>query len=181
MNFKKLDLNQANRLINHGPTILVTAKHEETINLMTAAWCMPVSKKPPMLAVAIGPSRFTHGLIINSGEFSVCIPGRDLVEQVMCCGTTSGRSGDNKFEKCNLTAVTGEHVQAPLVAECLGAIECKLDSHPTTGDHSIIIGEVLTVWVKPEAFGERFQVENAPTLHHLGGREFCLPGPVIKA
>ncbi len=80
MNFKKLDLNQANRLINHGPTILVTAKHEGTINLMTAAWCMPVSKKPPMLAVAIGHSRFTHGLIIKSGEFSVCIPGRDLVE-----------------------------------------------------------------------------------------------------
>ena len=180
MDFKKIDLNQANRLINHGPTILVTTKHKEIINLMTAAWCMPVSKKPPMLAVAIGPSRFTYGLIINSGEFSICIPGRDLAEQVMCCGTTSGRSGDNKFEKCGLTAITGEHVQAPLVAECLGAIECKLDSHPTAGDHSIMVGEVLAVWVKPEAFGERFLVENAPTLHHLGGREFCLPGPVIK-
>ena len=181
MDFKKIDLNQANRLINHGPTILVTAKYGEKINLMTAAWCMPVSKKPPMLAVAIGPSRFTHELIINSGEFSVCVPGRNLVEHVMCCGTNSGRSGYNKFEKCGLTAITGEHVKAPLVAECLGAIECKLDSHPTAGDHSIIVGEVLAVWAKPEAFGKRFQVENTPTLHHLGGREFCLPGPVIKA
>ncbi|MCK5228897.1 MAG: flavin reductase family protein [Desulfobulbaceae bacterium] len=181
MNFKKIDLNQANRLINHGPTILVTAKHEKTINLMTAAWCMPVSKKPPMLAVAIGTSRFTHELIIKSGEFCVCVPGHDLAEQVMCAGTTSGRSGDNKFEKCGLTAITGEHVQAPLVSECLGALECKLDSHPTAGDHSIIVGEVLAVWVKPDAFGARFQVESAPTLHHLGGREFCLPGKVIKA
>ena len=181
MDFKKLDLNQANRLINHGPTILVTAGYGETVNLMTAAWCMPVSKKPPMLAVAIGPSRFTHDLILKSREFSVCIPGRDLAGQVMCCGTTSGRSGENKFDKCGLTAVAGEHVRAPLVAECLGAIECRLASHPVAGDHSIVVGEVLAVWVRPEAFNKRFLVENAPTLHHLGDREFCLSGQVIQA
>lgn len=180
MNFKKIDSSQANRLINHGPTILITAKHGDTVNLMTAAWCMPVSKKPPMVAVAVGPSRFTHDLIINSGEFTICIPGRDIANQVMCAGTTSGRSGGNKFEKCGLTAISGERVKAPLVAECLGALECRLDSHPSAGDHSILVGEVLAAWVKPEAFDKRFLVETAPTIHHLGGREFCLPGPVIK-
>ena len=180
MDFIQLDLDKANRLINHGPTILVTARHEERANLMTAAWCMPVSKKPPMLAVAIGPSRFTHDMIIESKEFAVCIPGRDLAEQVMCCGTTSGRSGKDKFTACGLTPVSGRKTQAPLVEECLGALECRLNTNPTVGDHTIIIGEVLAVWVKPEIFDERFQVEAAPTLHHLGGREFCLSGPIIK-
>lgn len=180
MNFKKIRSDQASRLINHGPVILVTARHEQNMNIMTAAWCMPVSKKPPMLAVAIGPSRFTHELIIKSGEFAVCIPGHDLSAQVMCCGTQSGRQGADKYAKCDLTAVPGEHVQAPLVVECLGAIECKLVAHPTAGDHSILVGEILGAWARPEAFGDRFLVENVSTLHHLGGREFFLPGKVIK-
>jgi flavin reductase (DIM6/NTAB) family NADH-FMN oxidoreductase RutF len=69
----------------------------------------------------------------------------------------------------------------PLIAECLGAIECRLVSHPVAGDHTIMIGEVLTVWVQPDFFDERLLVEKegAHTLHHLGGRDFCLPGPLI--
>lgn len=181
MDFVQIDTDKANRLINHGPTILVTTRHKERANLMTAAWCMPVSKKPPMLAVAIGLSRFTHDLIIESKAFTVCVPGSDLAEQVMCCGTTSGRSCTDKFIACGLTQVAGTKTKAPLVGECLGALECRLDAQPTVGDHSIMIGEVLAMWIKPKIFDERFQVEAAPTLHHLGGREFCLPGPVIKA
>jgi flavin reductase (DIM6/NTAB) family NADH-FMN oxidoreductase RutF len=118
MDFIQLDLGKANRLINHGPTILVTARHEERENLMTAAWCMPVSKKPPMLAVAVGPSRFTHDLIIESKEFTVCIPGRDLAEQVMCCGTTSGLSGKDKFAFCGLTLIRLLATTRSLSARC---------------------------------------------------------------
>lgn len=55
-------------------------------------------------------------------------------------------------------------MQAPLVSECFGALECRLESYPTAGDHSIIVGEVLAVWVKPDAFEARFQVESALTL-----------------
>jgi flavin reductase (DIM6/NTAB) family NADH-FMN oxidoreductase RutF len=75
--------------------------------------------------------------------------------------------------------VQGEHVRAPLIAECLGAIECRLTSHPVVGDHTIMVGEVLAGWAKPDAFSERLKVEEAQTLHHLGGREFCLPGEII--
>ena len=179
MSFTELPINRANRLINHGPTILVTSRFKDKANIMTAAWCMPVSHKPPMLAVAIGPSRHTHDMIVQSGEFAVNVPGNDILKEVWCCGTNSGKTED-KFALCGLTPVKGNHIGAPLIKECLGAIECRLDSHPTAGDHTIIVGEAVAVWVKPDVFMDRFKVEDWKTVHHLGGREFCLPGEVIS-
>jgi flavin reductase (DIM6/NTAB) family NADH-FMN oxidoreductase RutF len=180
MSFIELPPGRANRLINHGPTVLVTGGHGHQANIMTAAWIMPASHTPPMLAVAIGPTRHSHQLIIEGGEFGVNIPAAGLLEAVWTCGTTSGRKG-NKFELCGLTPYPGKQMVTPLIAECLGAIECRLVSHPVAGDHTIMIGEVLTVWVQPDFFDERLLVEKegAHTLHHLGGRDFCLPGPLI--
>jgi flavin reductase (DIM6/NTAB) family NADH-FMN oxidoreductase RutF len=180
MPFTKLPIERANRLINHGPTILVTSKFQNKANIMTAAWCMPVSHKPPMVAVAVGKSRFSHELILESGEFAINIPHRDLLE-VWYCGTNSGRTTD-KFSLCGLTPVAGNCIATPLIAECLGAIECRLDSHPTAGDHTVMVGEVLAVWAKPNVFHERLKVdkEGARTLHHLGGNDFCLPGQILR-
>jgi len=181
MTFSQLPLTRANRLINHGPAIMVTASHHGQRNVMTAAWAMPVSQTPPMVAVAIGPKRYTHTLIIDSNEFVINIPNTTLLDALWCCGSLSGR-GLDKFTRCGLTPVAGKRVEAPLIAECIGAIECRLHSHPTVGDHTIMIGEVLAVWAKPDLFDERLRVEKeeAQTLHHLGGREFFAPGPILR-
>lgn len=42
--------------------------------------------------------------------------------------------------------------------------------------------EVLAAVVRLDCFNERLLVERpqARTLHHLGGREFCLPGEVVR-
>lgn len=181
MTFSELPIGRANRLINHGPAVLISCRHGDKENIMTAAWAMPASHTPPMVAVAIGPTRCSHDLIIASGEFVVNIPGQNLLDAVWCCGTKHGHDC-NKFELCKLSATPGTEVQAPLIAEAIGAIECRLASHPTAGDHTIMVGEVAAVWVKEEFFHERLLVEKpgAQTLHHLGGREFCLPGTLIR-
>ncbi len=181
MDFRQLPLARANRLINHGPVVLVSSCHHGRSNVMTAAWAMPASHTPPMVAVAVGPSRYTHELIMDSREFVVNIPGIALLDAVWCCGTNKGR-GMDKFAHCGLTPVAGKRVAAPLVKECIGAIECRLADHPSAGDHSILIGEVLAVWVRPDLFDERLLVEkeDARTLHHLGGRDFFPSGAVIR-
>lgn len=181
MPFTQLPIEKANRLINHGPTILVTSKFQNKANIMTAAWCMPVSHRPPMVAVAVGKSRFSNALILESGEFAINIPHRDLLEEVWCCGTNSGTTKD-KFSLCGLTPLAANYIATPLLAECLGAIECRLDSHPTAGDHTVMVGEVLAVWAKPGVFEERLKVEKegGRTLHHLGGKDFCLPGQIVS-
>jgi flavin reductase (DIM6/NTAB) family NADH-FMN oxidoreductase RutF len=179
MSFKSMPITSAYRLINHGPTVLITTKLGEKINVMTAAWQMPVSVKPMLVAVSIGHKRFSHELILESREFVVNIPHLEMIKEVLCCGTHSGRDKD-KFEVCKLTHVKAQKVGAPLIKECIGNIECRLYSHHEAGDHTIFVGEVVAASVKEGIFDSHLKVEldEAKTLHHLGGKVFCHPGGI---
>lgn len=180
MGFKQIAITHANRLINHGPTILLTSCQHGKNNVMTAAWAMPASHIPPMLAVAIGPTRYTHELILDSGEFVINIPGAALIDAVWCCGTNKGQALD-KFAHCNLTTLPAKRVSAPLIKECIGAIECRLTNSPAAGDHTIMVGEILAAWANPDLFDGRLLVEKeeARTIHHLGGHDFFTPGTLL--
>ncbi|MFH1147661.1 MAG: flavin reductase family protein [Pseudomonadota bacterium] len=179
MAFKEIPISRANRLINHGPVILVTSHLGDRMNVMTAAWQMPVSFNPMLIAVAVGTGRFTHHLIKESGEFVVNVPHIGIAEKVWCCGSCSGKETD-KFSLCGLTPVKAKKVGAPLIEECIGHIECRLHAAYSAGDHTIFVGEVLAASVQEDVFDERLKVEldSAKTIHHLGGKTFCRPGTV---
>ncbi len=91
-------LGHASRLINHGPTVLVTSVHGARRNVMAAAWSMPVEFTPPRVAVVIDKSTFTHGLVMASGCFALNLPGRALADLTFTAGSTSGRAVD-KFTR----------------------------------------------------------------------------------
>lgn len=179
MVFKNIPLSSAYRLINHGPTVLITSKLEDKLNVMTAAWQMPVSFQPLLVATAIGKGRFSHKLILESREFVMNIPHIKMIEDVICCGSHSGKNTD-KFKICNFTPLKGQIVNAPIIKECIGNIECKLYSHHEAGDHTIFVGEVVAASVKEGIFDGHMRVEldEAKTLHHLGGKVFCHPGGI---
>jgi flavin reductase (DIM6/NTAB) family NADH-FMN oxidoreductase RutF len=107
---------------------------------------MTTSISPPMMAISVAPTRFTHELIAKSGQFVLAWPGEGLAKATLFCGTHSGRDVD-KFAVMKLTPVRGEHVRAPLVHECIANLECRLAGQMTTGDHTVFAGEVLAVWV----------------------------------
>lgn len=182
MLFKNIPITNANRLINHGPTVLITSKAREKINIMTVAWQMPVSFKPMLVAIAIGHERFSHKLILESQEFAINIPHLEMLKDVLCCGTQSGKDID-KFNVCNLTPVKAQKIKAPLIEECIGNIECKLYSTHEAGDHTIFVGEVVATSVKEGIFDNylRVDLEQAKTIHHIGGNVFCSPGGIIKS
>jgi flavin reductase (DIM6/NTAB) family NADH-FMN oxidoreductase RutF len=166
----EVSLSRANRLINPGPVVLVTAKYKGTVNVMTAAWTMPISRDPPLVGIAIHHRNFTHDLIVKSEQFALNVPGRDLAEKVKLCGTLSGRDVD-KFKEVSLTPLTARVVEAPLVEECLGHLECTVVEAPSLGDHTLFVGRVVAVWVEEGAFEETWLLEDedAKPLHHLGG------------
>ena len=56
-----VELSQAYRLLNHGPTVLVSAAHGGRRNVMAAAWSMPLDFAPPKVAVVLDKSTFTRG------------------------------------------------------------------------------------------------------------------------
>jgi flavin reductase (DIM6/NTAB) family NADH-FMN oxidoreductase RutF len=67
-------LAQACRLINHGPTVLVSSTHGGRLNVMAAAWSMPVEFTPPRIAVVIDKSTFTRELVLASDRFALNLP-----------------------------------------------------------------------------------------------------------
>jgi len=65
---QQVTLAHACRLINHGPTVLVTSAHDGRRNVMAAAWSMPVEFSPPSVAVVIDKSTYTRELVLASGR-----------------------------------------------------------------------------------------------------------------
>ncbi|CUU04211.1 NADH-FMN oxidoreductase RutF, flavin reductase (DIM6/NTAB) family [Candidatus Thermokryptus mobilis] len=177
---KEIELRKANRLLNIGGVVLVSAKFKERDNLTPVAWNVPVSKEPPLVAVAIAPERFIYELIEKSGEFGVNLPTLKILKEVYFCGKNSGKEID-KFKATKLKRLKAKFISAPLVDDCIANLECKVEKIYPAGDHNLIIGRVLRAIVEENLFDERLKVEleEARTVHHLGGKFFTVPGEVI--
>ena len=74
MTRRDVALPHAYRLLNHGPTVLVSAAHAGRANVMAAAWAMPLDFDPPKVTVVIDKSSFTRRLIEASGAFALSVP-----------------------------------------------------------------------------------------------------------
>jgi flavin reductase (DIM6/NTAB) family NADH-FMN oxidoreductase RutF len=181
MKKKPIHLKRANRLINIGCTILVTSRHEEKESIITLAWQSPVSGSPPMAMISVAPQRYSHDIISQSGEFIINVPPFSLLKETVHCGTVSGRDGD-KFASAGLSRESARAVSAPLIAECIGHLECRVDQQVTAGDHTLFVGQVVAASAAEGLWDEIWQVdqEAAKTIHHLGGSFFCAPERVVK-
>ena len=127
--------------------VWAVSEYEGQRTICPLGWKMRTSFAPPMMAISVGHSRFSHDLITQSKEFVLAWPGEDLADATLLCGTRSGRDLD-KFAETGLTPLPGRHVRAPLVKECVANLECRLAGAFDTGDHTIFAGEVLSAWMQ---------------------------------
>lgn len=126
--------------------VWAVAEHEGRRSICPLGWKMKTSFSPPMMAISVAPSRFTHDLIAKAGAFVLAWPGESLAAATLFCGTRSGRDLD-KFKAAGLTPLKARHVSVPLVAECNVNMECRLAGKLTAGDHTIFAGEILAAWL----------------------------------
>ncbi|GCL62729.1 flavin reductase [Rubrivivax pictus] len=183
-------LAQASRLLNHGPTVLVSAAHGGQRNLMAAAWAMPLDFEPPKVAVVIDKATFTRRLIDASGRFALQLPCAAQADLCFSVGSSSGaalaEAGTDKFERLALRTFAGRHGEAPLVAGCVAWLECRVIAWPAVqAAHDLFLAEVLGAQADGRVFvNGRWQFDAAPpalrTLHHLGGGQFVLPGDGLR-
>lgn len=169
-------LARATRLLAPGPVTLLTAQYRGQKNVMPAGWVIPVSSNPPLVVVAVHPSRHTYGLIAKSGQFVLNVPGRPLAEKVKRAGETTGGEVD-KFLTIGLTPYEGAEVRAPLIAECIGHLECGVVERFSTGDHDLFVGEIVAASAEEAAFdGEKWTLvdEEVKPLQHLGGSFYAV-------
>lgn len=117
-------------------------------NAIALGWCMCTSHVPPMLAISIGHTRYSHELVEKAGEFVVVFPNEAMIDATWVVGTKSGRGGD-KMAESGVTLLPATIVNAPLVDDAVANFECKLAGKLTTGDHTIFAGEVVASHIGP--------------------------------
>lgn len=179
-------LAHASRLVNHGPTVLVSTAHEGRRNVMAAAWSMPVEFTPPRIAVVVDKKTFTHELLMASGSFAIGLPVPALADLTYRVGSTSGREVD-KFARFALESFAGPVLGLPLIAGCCAWLELRRIPEPHSEQaYDTVFGEVVSAQADDRVFRNgrwSFTDANAElhTLHHLGGGTFGVPSRVIQA
>lgn len=124
-----------------GMVIIGSKGDGEELNAMTANWVVQVSFHPPMVAVAIEHDSHTRQLIDQGKVFSVNVvrAGPDAEAFVGKFVKPAKRAG-NKLEDEDFT--TGE-TGAPLLANALSWVECRVVGQLEAGDHILYAGEVV--------------------------------------
>ncbi|MBN8505887.1 MAG: flavin reductase family protein [Burkholderiales bacterium] len=179
-------LEHASRLVNHGPTVLVSTAHEGRRNVMAAAWSMPVEFTPPRIAVVIDKQTLTHELLMASGHFALGLPTPALADFSYAVGTRSGREGD-KFRQLGLEPDTRNPLELPLVPGCSAWLLLRRIPEPhSESAYDTVFGEVLWAAADARIFANGrwdFRDDNADlhTLHHLGAGQFVVPSRVVQA
>ncbi|ROM97292.1 flavin reductase family protein [Pseudomonas brassicacearum] len=180
---RPVPLSRAYRLLNHGPTVLVSAAHDGKRNIMAAAWAMPLDFEPPKIAVVLDKPTWTRQLLEASGSFVLNVPCVAQADIVQTVGSTSGLERD-KFQAYGLQTFTGEQLDAPMLDGCVAWLECRLLPEPHNHQqYDLFLAEVIAAQADERVFSDgrwHFEGHDAlRTLHHVAGGHFLKIGDPV--
>jgi len=178
-------LNKMLRLLNHGPTTLVSARHDGTDNVMAAAWVCMLDYAPPKVTAILGQGAKTREFIEKSGAFVIQVPTVPQLQLTYRVGHTSLSDDTDKLKKCGVTLFDMEGHDLPFVAGCSAWLACRLIPEPRNQEtHDLFIGEVVAAWADTRAFRDgRWHFETADprwrSLHYIAGGRFYATGEAM--
>ncbi len=112
---------------------------------MVAGWNMKCSWDPPLFAVALSRTGYTHRLIRQSREFVIAVPNKSLETAVEFFGSTHGNEVD-KFKATGIATLPAKRIRPPLLADATINMECVLEQEIPTGDHILFISRVVAAY-----------------------------------
>lgn len=187
---KPVELSKAYRLLNHGPTVLVSSQHGKKRNVMAAAWNMPLDFEPPKIAIVIDKNTFTRELLEASGSFAINVPCRAQAAMVVKVGSSTGRElldkeENNKFGAFDLPTFAASKIEAPLLMGCVAWLECKIIKEPHVQDtYDLFLAEIVAAQADSRVFSDghwHFEDhDELRTIHHIAGGNFMAIGEAFK-
>ncbi len=168
---RAVSASKAYRLLEAGPIVLVTTADQGRHNVMTMGFHMMVQHAPPLIGCVIGPWDHSYDALRATGECVIAIPTIALAGKVVDIGNCSGARID-KFAEFGLTPKPAAEVAAPLIAECLANIECRVADTTLVSKYHLFILQAVRIWVDDERKERR-------TLHHKGDGTFSVDGRTI--
>jgi len=148
--WRNIDFKEWTYILHPRPVAIIAARYGSRLSAMPASWVTPVSREPPVIAIAIARNRYTYELIVKSGEFSVNILTIDYIDKIHFLGSVSGRDFDNKISAAGLNIIRARRIDAPIISEAVVVAECRLMKDIESGDHNIVTGEILEIYAREE-------------------------------
>jgi flavin reductase len=108
---------------------------------MTANSFTSVSLQPALVLVCVLREAAMHDVILDCESFAVSVLSAQQEEVARHFANHRRPRGEAEFEVIDSTA--GKQTGAPILADALAWLECRLDAVYDGGDHSIFLGEVL--------------------------------------
>lgn len=183
---KPVDLSRAFRLLNHGPTTLVSARHEGVNDVMAASWVCSLDYSPPKLTVVLDKMAFTRELVEKSGHFVIQIPTVAQIALAHHAGTRSLHTDPDKMTHPDVRVFEMPGSNLPFIDGCAGWLACRVISEPHNEDaYDLFIGEIIGAWADSRIFSEgRWQFDTADpawrSLHYISGGQFYATGEGMR-
>jgi flavin reductase (DIM6/NTAB) family NADH-FMN oxidoreductase RutF len=134
------------------PMTIVGSMHEGKPNFMAVGWVTRVNANPPMIAIGIGQSHFTHNCIMENKSFSLNIPDKNLLIQTDYVGLVSG----TKVDKSEVFEVHYEQDKnIPLIKEAAVSFECKVIEFVKLPTNTVFIGEITGAYCEEEYLNDK--------------------------
>ncbi len=139
--------------------VFLTVKAGDRLNTMAIGWAtIGFCWKKPIFMVMVRNSRHTFSIIEDTTDFTVSIPTLDMKNEVIYCGTKSGRDVD-KFKALGLETKKAQQTTSPIIDVSGLHIECRIvhksamdpqflsedykSFYPEKDYHTLYFGEIL--------------------------------------
>jgi flavin reductase (DIM6/NTAB) family NADH-FMN oxidoreductase RutF len=121
-----------------GVTIVTSRKSDGAPCGLTANAVASVSLDPLLVLVCVDRASVTHGCITAGGNFAISVlsSGDEDLARRFAHSDRAGRFDGVELEQ----AVTG----SPILSHALAWVDCRVTQVHQAGDHSIVVGEVLS-------------------------------------
>lgn len=184
---KPVELAKAYRLLNHGPTVLVSASCGGVQNVMSAAWSCALDFAPPKVTVVLDKATATRPLVEQSGYFVLQVPNMAQLQLTYDVGHTSAVDKPDKLAKAGVQLFKVEGYDVPLVVGSSAWLICKVLPEPRNEQvYDLFIGEVVAAYADDRVFQNgHWAFENADpqwrSLHYIAGGNFYAIGEAVVA
>jgi flavin reductase (DIM6/NTAB) family NADH-FMN oxidoreductase RutF len=185
LHFTAVPLDKSYRLLNHGPTVIVSAQHAGERNAMSAAWACALDFAPPKVTVVLDKATRTRALVESSGFFALQLPTVPMAALTKAIGTDSAATTPDKLERHGVQLFAAPGLDIPLVEGCAAWLVCRLIPEPHNQQaYDLFIAEVVAAWADDRVFRDgHWQFGTAPaelrTLHYVAGGQFYAIGESV--
>lgn len=120
---------------------IVAAKHQDAQEGMLGSWVMQAGFEPPMVTVVFGKNRPILEKVEASGFFTLSVLGKDD-GSLMKPFFQAPAEGQDQFSSLS-TGTSSACGDTPYLADGLAWMGLKFVSKMESGDHVVVLGEVL--------------------------------------